>query len=334
MPGNLRISLNNLAAQILETEVLPRAESMGIGVIRLTNGAVVIDMGIHYPGSWSAADYFVKVGLGGLGQLTFNTYQLNDFLIPAVQIMVTNPLIAEMASHVAYWKINYQGKNIVISGPIRSIKGSDVFARATTYRDVAATKAVACIQTTEIPGEELAELLASEIGLPVNSLYILVAKTASIVGAVQVCARNVEQTLPTLYDRGFDLARIVQAEGITPVVAIVDDEEVAYGHVNDCLIYGQETNIYVRCQDEELIQILDDIPFIKNRGIYGTSFQELFKRCRNDWALVPRDWDAPCQVNLINLATGNIFSTGSRHLGILTSDFLGVKEYRHETPYG
>ncbi|MGI9861457.1 methenyltetrahydromethanopterin cyclohydrolase [Moorella naiadis] len=326
MPGDLRISLNNIAAQILAAEVLPQAESLGIGVTRLANGATVVDMGIEYPGSWTAAKYFVEIGLGGLGQLAFSTYRLDGFLTPAVRITVTYPLIAEMASHVAYWKLNHQGKNVVISGPIRSIRAPDIFARATAYRDLYATKAVACIQTTEIPGEGLAELIAGEIDILPDSIYILAAKTASIVGAVQVCARNVEQTLPTLYDRGFDIAKIVQAEGLTPVVSIVDDEEVAYGHVNDCLIYGQESNIYVRCRDEELTRILTDIPFVKNSDIYGTSFQELFQRCQNDWALVPRDWDAPCQVNLINLATGSIFSTGTPHLGILTSDFLGVKE--------
>jgi methenyltetrahydromethanopterin cyclohydrolase len=104
---------------------------------------------------------------------------------------------------------------------------------------------------------------------------------------------------------------------------VVDDEEIAYGRVNDCLIYGQETNVYVRCSDDKIKSILDELPFEKNKDVYGIQFQELFANCDQNWANVPRDWDAPCKVNFINLSSGNVFSTGKISYDVLEKSFLG-----------
>jgi len=138
-----------------------------------------------------------------------------------------------------------------------------------------------------------------------------------------VGARNIEQTLPTLYDHGFNMPDIIQATGITPMISIVEDEMVAYGRVNDSLIYGQETNVYVRCQDKVIQDMLQDLTFVKNTDIYGTQFQEIFARCNNDWTQVPRAWDAPCKINFHNMSTGNSFTTGKIGHKTLEKSFLG-----------
>ena len=43
-------SVNEAAADMLEREVIPKADRLNIGVIHLKNGATVLDMGIHCPG--------------------------------------------------------------------------------------------------------------------------------------------------------------------------------------------------------------------------------------------------------------------------------------------
>lgn len=316
-------SLNKNAVRLLEEKVIPNAENLRIGVSRLSNGATVLDMGINHPGGWLAGKYFVEAGIGGLGQLSFGKMMLKKYIVPTVRVKATQPAICEMTSHTAYWKIPYDGGIVVISGPIRSIKGADVFARALDYRDTSADSAVACIQTTRLPDEVLTGLIAEGSGIPAEKLYILAARTGTIVGAIQVCARNIEQALPTLYDRGFPMSAVIQANAVSPVVSVVDDEEVAYGRVNDCLIYGQETNVYVRCDDSQITGILEDIPFVKNKDVYGIQFQKLFDLCQQDWSKVPRDWDAPCRVNLINLSSGNVYSTGQIGYDVLERSFLG-----------
>ncbi len=317
-------SVNDSAARLIEREVIPQAARLQIGVTRLSNGATVLDFGVRCKGGFLAGRYFAEIGMGGLGRLTYGTMRLREHLVPSVRVFVEAPAICEMASHVAYWKLPYRDAQVVVSGPVRAIRGADQFARAAAYRDPSPEKAVACIQTEELPDEALCGLISEGCGIPCDRLYVLAARTGCMTGAVQVCARNVEQAMPTVFDRGFPMEKIVEANAVTPLVSVVDDEAIAYGRVNDCLIYGQEANLYVRCEDDEIVRMLDDIPFSKNEEtVYGVPFFELFSRCGNSWANVPRDWDAPCKINFINLTTGRVFSTGRIGAKVLERSFMG-----------
>ncbi len=318
-----QFSVNEAAASLIGHTVIPQAEQLQIGINRLRSGATVLDFGVHRKGGFRAGKYFAEIGMGGLGELTYGSMKLQNRLTPSVRITVKAPAICEVSSHVAYWKLNWRGRTVVISGPVRAIRGADKFARAIPYRDSGARQAVACIQTEELPDEELCALISEGVGIPPENLYVLAARTGCMAGAVQVCARNVEQSLPTVLDRGFPMEHIVEATATTPLVSVVDDEAIAYGRVNDCLIYGQESNLYVRCADEEIARMLDDIPFSKNGGVYGVPFFELFGRCGNSWANVPREWDAPCKINFINLTTGTVFSTGRVNATVLEQSFMG-----------
>lgn len=319
-------SVNEAAAAIIEGQVLSDTERLQIKAKRLANGATVLDFGVHSKGGYLAGKYFAEIGMGGLGRLTYGIMRLRDHLVPSVQIFVEAPAVCEMASHVAFWKLPYRGGQAVISGPVRAIRGADQFARAVGYRDPAPSKAVACIQTGELPDEELCELISEGCGVSCENLYLLAARTGCMAGAVQVCARNVEQSMPTVYDHGFPMDKIVEASAVTPLISVTDDESVAYGRVNDCLIYGQETNLYVRCEDKEITGMLDQLPFSKNdSSVYGVPFYELFAKCGNSWANVPRDWDAPCKINFINLTTGHVFSTGQVCTDVLERSFMGKR---------
>jgi methenyltetrahydromethanopterin cyclohydrolase len=320
-------SVNEASARVLEREVLPKAERLNIEVIPLENGAVVLDMGIHSKGGFRAGKYFAELGMGMLGSLRYTLLPLRHYLVPGLQVVTDDPGICEMASYVAATRVPWHGRQQVVSGPVRAILGSDVFAQAVSYRDPNPRKAVAGVQTEEMPDETLAEAIAHACGTSPERLYILAARTGNMTGAVQVCARNVEQSLPTVYDRGFSMDAVLAGNATTPLVSVVDDEGVAYGRVNDCLIYGQETNLTVRCTDEAIQQMLADIPFCKNTDIYGTPFQSLFQMCANNWANVPRAWDAPCKVNFFNAATGHAYTTGRIHLGVLEAAFLGEGGY-------
>jgi methenyltetrahydromethanopterin cyclohydrolase len=326
MADEYPFSLNDNAREILEKKVIPNTEKLRIGTERLKSGALVIDMGIRYPGGFLAGKYFTEACLGGMGRLSFGKMKLEPHIVPAVKVKVTMPEIAEMSAHVAGLKVPWQGKTAVLSGPGRALRGEDVFAASVSYRDRKAGTAVFCIQTEVLPDDALVEAIVRETGAREQDLYLIAARTGCIVGAIQVCARNVEQVLPTLHDRGFPMDCIVEANGITPLISITGDEKTAWGRVNDCLIYGQESNIYVRCEDEAIRAMLADIPFSKNTGIYGVPFYDLFEQCDWQWAKVPREWDAPCKVNFINLKSGTLFSTGAIGYRTLESSFMGNGE--------
>ena len=320
-------SVNEAAAALIEKEILPQPQRLNVEVHQLKNGAVVLDMGIHCKGGFVAGKLFSEIGMGGLGQTSFHMLPLGEYLVPGLRVFTEDPGVCEMSSYIARTQVNWRGRVQVVSGPVRAILGSDDFAQAVSYRDPNPRKAVAGVQTEDLPDEELAQLIGEACGIDPGRLYIMAARTGCMTGAVQISARNVEQSMPTLYDRGLPMEVVLEGNATSPIVSVPDDELVAYGRVNDCLIYGQETNLYIDCDEQVLEKMLPDIPFSKNTEIYGTPFQELFARCQNSWANVPRDWDAPCRINFFNVASGKSCSVGQIGTQVLIASFLGEGGY-------
>ncbi|MBU5435780.1 methenyltetrahydromethanopterin cyclohydrolase [Pseudoflavonifractor sp. MSJ-37] len=320
----MRDSLNERAADIVERCILPELDALGGKVHILANGATVIDLGVYAKGGWMAAKYFTEANLGGLGELTYTTMRIGTCRLPVATVFVDHAAIAELAAHDAFLYIEYKGVRRSVSGPIRSVTGTDQFAQAVDYRDPHPRKIVANIQIDGLPDEGMTDLIAASVEREAKDLYLLAARTGTLTGAAQVCARNVEQSLPSLLDQGFPIGSIVQASGCAPIPAVVDDEDLAYGRVNDGLLYGQETNLYVDCAEEEILRLEKILPFDKNKDVWGTPFEELFARCGYLWRNVPREWDAPCRVNFFDIRTGGQFSYGAIHEGVLERDFLGT----------
>ncbi|MEL7610479.1 MAG: methenyltetrahydromethanopterin cyclohydrolase [Bacillota bacterium] len=319
----MSFSMNNMAAKIVEEQILPDLDSLQCDAVRLENGATVVDMGIRTKGGWRAAKLFTDTCVGAMGEMTYDAMRIGTVLAPSVAIYVDRPCVAQLGSHDAGLYVPYRGRRQGVSGPLRSLNGADPWARKIDYRDTGAKKAVGHLQTEEFPTAELAGIIADTVGIAPENLYLLAARTGTLVGAVQVCARNIEQTFATIGDRDFNIGAIVHASGYSPVISIVDDENIAYGRVNDCLIYGQESNLYMDCEDVDITRFLEELPFAKNNDVFGTSFEELFAQSEYDWAKVRREWDAPCKVNFINLRTGRFFQTGMIHYGVLERSFWG-----------
>lgn len=319
----MKYSLNQAAVRIIKERILPYQEELNVRAFRSDCGVTVIDMGLKEKGGFLAAKLFSEAGMGGLGRMEYSSMRVGAHLVPAVLIHVDRPTIAELASHDAFLFYPYKGGTRSASGPCRAIRCQDPYVQASGYRDEKATEAVCHLQIHEMPGEETLLYLAEQSGVAPENLYVLVARTGGMTGAAQIAARNVEQVLPSLVDHGFDVHCIIEACGSAPLLCSADDETLAMGRVNDSLIYGQETNLYVRCADEEIERILPILPFNKNTDVYGTPFLDLFRRCDCQWTKVPRAWDAPCRVNFFNLATNHTFTAGALHHGVLESGFLG-----------
>lgn len=316
-------SVNDRAVQIIEEQILPRQKSLRITTCRLDNGAMVLDMGLHARSGWQAAKLFTETCLGGLGDVRYQTMRIKGHLVPAAVTHVDRPAIAEMSSHCALLRVPYRGLMQTVSGPIRARLCRDEYAASQTYRDTTAKRYVGHVQINTQPDEELCEKIAQACDIKPSQLYLLAVRTGSLAGAINISARNVEQVFPSAYDQGFNVNCIIQAAGYAPIIGAADDETIAYGRVNDCMIYGQETNLYVDCDDAAIEEVLPKLPFRKNVDIYGIPFEELFAKCGHDWAKVPRTWDAPCKVNFHNMRTGHMYSTGALNHDLLYQAFMG-----------
>lgn len=317
------ISINREAMKIVR-HVLANADPLGVGVTRLANGAVVIDMGQQAPGGWQAARNYVLVTLGGLGEVSYEPFAIGDKVLTAVRVMADHPIEACVASQIAGWQLDPPGTPhaAIAAGPARALNQlhPDHYFELIAYRDHH-SEAVVAIQTAEPITERIAETIAESCRVKTSDVYILVAPNSSLVCAVQVAARIIEQTLHRLPEEGFDFNAVRSATGYAVVAPLIRDEIAAMGRINDSLLYGGVCTLYVDADDEAVSAVAGKITSSVSPA-YGRPFLEIFEDAGRDFYQIPLNLHSPAAVHLNNLRTGRTFSAGAINYEVLRESFF------------
>ncbi|MBI3360438.1 MAG: methenyltetrahydromethanopterin cyclohydrolase [Chloroflexi bacterium] len=318
------ISINREAMKIVR-RILGSPETLGVEVARLRNGATVIDMGQRAPGGWLAGKYYTLVTLGGLGDVGFEPFPLGDTILPAVRVVVDRPMEACVASQIAGWQLGPPGTRDapIAAGPARALNRAnpDHYFGLIDYRD-RHHEGVVAIQTAEPISEKVADEIATACELAPENLYILVAPNSSLVCAIQVSARIVEQTLHRLPEEGFDLKAVRFAQGYCVIPPLIRNELAAMGRINDALLYGGATTLYVEAEDEAVADVVKRITSSASRA-YGRPFIEIFEDAGRDFYQIPVDLHSPAVVHINNLTTGRTYSAGEINYDVLRRSFFG-----------
>jgi methenyltetrahydromethanopterin cyclohydrolase len=323
------ISVNQRAAAIVQSMIDER-DALGIDVKRLNNGATVLDAGIDVPGSFEAGRLFACACLGGLGQVGFTQQNFRDaepgsgpdFWLPAVEVTVSWPPVACMASQYAGWAIKLDRYFAIGSGPARSLCATEEIFEKLDYRDRADT-AVLMLEGPALPGEEVAAFVAEKCGVSPERLLLGIAPTASIVGSIQVAARSAETGMHKLAELGFDVHRVVGAAGLCPLAPVAVNDLRSIGRTNDAILYGSRVFFTVRAEDDELAELISKVPSDSSRD-YGTPFCDLFKRYHGDFYQMDRMLFSPAQVEMNNLNSGRVFRAGRLNPALLRSSLMEV----------
>ena len=167
-----------------------------------------------------------------------------------------------------------------------------------------------------------AEQIATACRVKPEELYILVAPNRSLVCAVQVSARIVEQTIHRLEEEGLPLDSIFSAQGFCVLPPLIDDDLVAMGRINDCLLYGGEATFYLRHDDDDFIAKLAKKVVAQASNAYGQPFIEIFEAAGRDFYRIPLDLHSPAVVHLNNLTTGTTHSAGEINEAVLAASFF------------
>jgi methenyltetrahydromethanopterin cyclohydrolase len=317
------ISINHEAMRLVH-EILAAPARIGVVVSKLENGATVIDMGQKAPGSWAAARYYTLITMGGLGEFSYETfpYPINGVRLPAVRVMVDMPLLACCASQIAGWRLEAGDFAPILAGPARAMNSTpDPHFAHISYRD-RYHEAVIAIQTREPVRTEWAENIAAACHIKPENLYILVAPNASLVCAVQVTARIVEQTIHRLEEEGLAMDAIFSAQGFCVLPPLIDDDLIAMGRINDVLLYGGEATFYLRHDDDAFVEQLAHKVVAKASRAYGQPFIEIFEAANRDFYQIPLDLHSPAVVHLNNLTSGRTYSAGEINEQVLTQSFF------------
>jgi methenyltetrahydromethanopterin cyclohydrolase len=140
--------------------------------------------------------------------------------------------------------------------------------------------------------------------------------------AVQVAARIVEQSLHRLAEEGFDLRSVRYAHGFGVVPPLIDDDLVAMGRINDSLLYGGISTVYVESTDEAVAAVVPKVISSASRA-YGRPFVEIYEDAGRDFYEIPLDLHSPAVLHVNNIPTGRTFSAGEINVAVLERSFFG-----------
>ncbi|MGL4648735.1 MAG: methenyltetrahydromethanopterin cyclohydrolase [Caldilineaceae bacterium] len=321
-----QVSINRQAMRVVR-RILEDPAPRGVIVATLPNGSTVIDMGQRAPGGWVAAKEYTQITLGGLGEVSYEPFVVGEGIqarvLSAVRVMVDLPMLACVASQIAGWRL--EGARAfapILAGPGRALNQAnpDHYFDLIPYRDQY-HEAVVAIQTAEPIGVETADAIAAACRIEPANLYVLVAPNSSLVCAVQVAARIVEQSLHRLAEEGFDVTTVQYAHGFGVIPPLIADEVVSMGRINDSLLYGGIATLAVDADDAECERVIGRVVSSASRA-YGRPFVEIYEDAGRDFYQIPLDLHSPAVLHLNNQRSGRTFSAGEINHAVLLKSFF------------
>ena len=320
------MSLNQAAFDLVRPW-LARAD--GIGAASNRRGAAwVLDCGVEAPGGSEAGLLMARVALGGLGQVSLATADeaanaygdlWNDLPWPVVSVSTAAPVAACLAAQYAGWKVSSGGYFAMASGPLRAAIGREYLFDTIGLRERPEV-AVGLLETAQLPPDDVCRQLAADAGVEPERLILLVARTASVAGSLQVVARSLETALHKLHDLKFDLARIVAGRGVAPLPPVPATDLVAIGRTNDAILYGGCVVLEVTGDDASLAAI-GPRSVSGGSAAHGEPFLAMFERAGRDFFALDPAVFAPAVLEFVNVETGRRPRFGNLAADIVARSF-------------
>jgi methenyltetrahydromethanopterin cyclohydrolase len=313
------VNLNARALALVEN-LLARSEERRVALHAIPGGGRVIDCGIEEQGGLVAGLDLARICMAGLGEVSLLVGEAGGQPCPIVQVVTDDPVRACLASQYAGWRLAERKFFAMGSGPMRAAAGEEAIFEKLGSREKAST-VVGVLEGRKLPPPEIVERVAVACGVSPAQVIFLIAPTASLAGGVQVVARSVETALHKLSELGFDLGRIVSAQGSAPVPPVAQDDLAAIGRTNDAILYGAQVILWVTGDDDSLHEIGHQVPSASSCD-YGEPFATIFARYNHDFYAVDPQLFSPALVVFQNLETGHAHVFGQVAPAVLTRSFF------------
>jgi methenyltetrahydromethanopterin cyclohydrolase len=311
-------TLNERAWELCDAMVAD-AEQLGITVQSMACGTRLIDCGVKVVGSMEAGLQLANVCMSGLGEAIILGDSKSDSPELQIQTGTSSPVAACMASQYAGWEIKGEKFFAMGSGPMRAAACREELFQHIGHCELPEV-CVGVLETGKLPPDAVCMDIAEKCGMPADRLTLLVARTASQAGTVQIVARSVETALHKLHLLGFDLRRIKAAEGFAPLPPIANDDLTAIGWTNDAILYGTWVALWVNGDDESINEVGPRVPSSASVD-YGRPFGEIFKRYGGDFYRIDPMLFSPAKVTFTNEDTDLFADFGHRAPEVLAQSF-------------
>jgi methenyltetrahydromethanopterin cyclohydrolase len=298
------------------------ADAARLNVVESTTagGTRILDCGVKTTGGLEAGRLLAEVCLADCGRVGIESGQCGDFG-PVVTVRTDRPLLACLGAQYAGWQIAGEKYFAMGSGPMRAAALREPLFQELGIADKA-DRVVGVLETGKIPPAAVCEQIAGQCGVIPSNVTLLIARTASIAGAVQIVARSVETALHKLHALHYDLSKIACGYGAAPLPPVAADDLAGIGRTNDAVLYGGEVTLWVRDSDEELATIGPQIPSCASAD-FGEPFAAIFERFGRDFYKIDPLLFSPAAITLVNLATGKMQRFGQTRPDVLARSFGG-----------
>lgn len=309
----------NERAWVVANEMANRAHELRIAAWEVGRTRL-FDVGVKETGSLSAGLLLARACLADLATVELVPFSIKGVALPAVAVNCNLPVAACMASQYAGWQIKVGKYFAMGSGPMRAVyAGEPIFAQIGCRQRPAL--AVGVLESGQMPDEEVIQHIAHKCAVPRQNLTLLVARTASLAGGVQVVARSVETAMHKLHTLGFPLARVIGGFGVAPVPPVAKNDMAAIGRTNDAVLYGGQVTLHVTGDDESLARLGPQLPSSASKD-YGQPFKQVFKQYDYDFYKIDPLLFSPAAVSLQNVETGRVHSFGAVNHDVLAASFF------------
>jgi methenyltetrahydromethanopterin cyclohydrolase len=306
------LNLNELAWRRCD-ELAADAERLNVAVSKAAAGARIIDCGVKAAGGLEAGRRLAEICLADCGSVAIEAGP------NGVTVRTDQPLLACMASQYAGWQITGEKFFAMGSGPMRAIAGREPLFEKLGYREKA-DRVVGVLEASKLPTEEVCEKIATQCGVRPEHVTLVVARTASIAGTIQVVARSIETALHKLHELGYDLKKVVSGLGTAPLPPVAADDLVGIGRTNDAVLYGGDVTLWVRDDDARLAEIGPKIPSSASRD-FGEPFANVFERYGRDFYKIDPLLFSPAAITFVNLTSGKEHRFGQVRPDVLQRSF-------------
>jgi methenyltetrahydromethanopterin cyclohydrolase len=311
------LALNELAWRCADN-LAAAAQRLNLAVSTTAGGARIIDCGVKAMGGLEAGRQLAEICLADCGRVSI---EAGGAAVggPLISVQTDQPVLACLASQYAGWQITGEKFFAMGSGPMRAAALREPLFREIGVTD-RASRVVGVLETSKLPPDAVCEQIAVQCGVQPANLTLLVARTASIAGSVQIVARMVETALHKLHALGYDLKKVVSGHGSAPLPPIAADDLAAIGRTNDAVLYGGQVTLWLRDGDAELAQIGPKIPSSASPD-FGEPFADIFERFGRDFYKIDPLLFSPAAITLVNLETGKAHRFGELRPDVLQRSF-------------
>jgi len=316
-------TLNERAWQLCDAMVAD-AEQLGIRVATLGCGTRIVDCGVAAAGSIEAGRRLAEVCLSGLGDV--HVVRSDDEAPTEFEVRVATeePVAACMASQYAGWEVQGEKFFAMGSGPMRAAAGREDLFNDIGHRE-RPDCSVGILEGGKLPPENVCFDIAAKCGVAPDRLMLLVARTASPAGTVQIVARSVETALHKLHVLGFNLKRIVRGSGTAPLPPIAENDLKAIGWTNDAILYGANVTLAVGGGLDDLATMGPRVPSCASKD-FGRPFSEIFAQYDHDFYRIDPQLFSPAIVAFVDAddPSAEPLRFGSAAPAVLTESFAAI----------